>query len=81
MIPAIQSIATSTGVLLIDSNTPLLKHVELFNDGVHPSSQGAGVIAATVSGVLSNPKPHTRSGSVPGTRSLPTTTEAANVDR
>jgi sialate O-acetylesterase len=52
-IPAIHSIAASTGVSLIDDNTPLLNHVELFHDGVHPSAEGAGVIAATVAGVLS----------------------------
>jgi lysophospholipase L1-like esterase/fibronectin type 3 domain-containing protein len=48
LVPAIRSVATSNGVRLIDNNTPLLNHPELFSDGVHPTAQGAGVIAATV---------------------------------
>jgi sialate O-acetylesterase len=52
VVPAIRSIATSTGVTLIDNNTPLLNHPELFSDGVHPTPQGAGVIASTVANTL-----------------------------
>lgn len=48
VVPAIRTIATETGVTLIDNNTPLQNHSELFSDGVHPTTQGAGVIANTV---------------------------------
>jgi lysophospholipase L1-like esterase/fibronectin type 3 domain-containing protein len=48
LVPAIQTIAVSNGVSLINNNTPLLNHPELFSDGVHPTAQGAGVIASTV---------------------------------
>lgn len=48
VVPAISTIATEAGVTLIDNNTPLLNHPELFNDGVHPNTQGAGVIANMV---------------------------------
>ena len=48
VVPAVQAIAAGTGVTLIDNNTPLLNHPELFSDGVHPTPQGAGVIASTV---------------------------------
>ena len=48
VLPAIQVVAANAGVTLIDNNTPLVNHPELFSDGVHPTSQGAGVIASTV---------------------------------
>jgi acyl-CoA thioesterase-1 len=48
VVPAVRAIASNTGVTLIDNNTPLLDHPELFSDGVHPTPQGAGVIASTV---------------------------------
>lgn len=48
VLPAIQAIAANSGVALIDNNAPLLNHPELFSDGVHPTPQGAGVIAGTV---------------------------------
>lgn len=48
LVPAIQGVATSNGLTLIDNNTPLLNHEELFSDGVHPTMQGAGIIASTV---------------------------------
>lgn len=48
VLPAIQAVANATGVTLIDNNTPLLGQPELFSDGVHPTPQGAAVIASTV---------------------------------
>lgn len=48
VLPAIQVVAANAGVTLIDNNTPLVSHPELFSDGVHPTPQGAGVIASTV---------------------------------
>jgi lysophospholipase L1-like esterase len=48
LVPAVRAVATATGVTLIDNNTPLLNEPGLFSDGVHPTPQGAGVIAATV---------------------------------
>src|SRR5690606_8583707 len=52
LLPAIQGVATSNGLTLIDNNTPLLNHEELFSDGVHPTAQGAAVIASTVATAL-----------------------------
>ena len=52
LVPAVRAIATSTGATLIDNNTPLLNEPGLFSDGVHPTPQGAGVIAATVGATL-----------------------------
>ncbi|MEO7100189.1 MAG: GDSL-type esterase/lipase family protein [Luteolibacter sp.] len=48
VVPTLRNIATTTGLTLIDNNTPLLNHPELFSDGVHPTPQGAGIIASTV---------------------------------
>ena len=55
VVPAIRDIATQAGVTLIDNNTPLQNHPELFSDGVHPTQQGAGVIANTVYNALLAP--------------------------
>jgi beta-galactosidase len=55
VVPAIRAIATQAGVPLIDNNSPLLNHPEYFSDGVHPNAQGAGIIATTVSGTVSQP--------------------------
>jgi lysophospholipase L1-like esterase/regulation of enolase protein 1 (concanavalin A-like superfamily) len=54
LLPAIQGVATSNGLTLIDNNTPLLNHEELFSDGVHPTAQGASVIASTVADALTS---------------------------
>jgi lysophospholipase L1-like esterase len=48
LLPAIRAVATEAGVTLIDNNTPLQNHPELFTDGVHPTAQGAAIVAATV---------------------------------
>jgi alpha-L-fucosidase 2 len=48
LVPAVRAIAANTGVPLIDNNAPLLNRPELFSDGVHPTPQGAGVIATNV---------------------------------
>lgn len=48
LVPAVRAVATATGVTMIDNNTPLLDEPGLFSDGVHPTTQGAGVIAATI---------------------------------
>jgi lysophospholipase L1-like esterase len=52
VLPAIRDIATQTGVTLIDNNTPLLNNPGLFSDGVHPTAEGAGIIANTVRAAL-----------------------------
>ena len=53
VLPAIRGVAaTAASVTLIDNNTPMLNHPELFSDGVHPTPQGAGVIAGTVAAAL-----------------------------
>lgn len=55
VVPAISDIATETGVTLIDNNTPLLDHPEYFSDGVHPTEQGADIIASIVADALMAP--------------------------
>ena len=47
LVPAIRTVATEAGVALIDNNTPLMNPA-YFSDGVHPTPQGAGIIADTV---------------------------------
>lgn len=54
VVPAIQNIALETGVELIDNNTPL-QNPAYFSDGVHPTPQGAGIIASTVKAALTAP--------------------------
>ena len=56
LLPAIRTVADTTAdVTLIDNNTPLLNQPALFTDGLHPSAQGAGVIASTVAAALLAP--------------------------
>ena len=53
--PAIRTIATQSGMPLIDNNSPLLNHPEYFSDGVHPNAQGAAIIASTVASAVTAP--------------------------
>ncbi|HEY8995264.1 MAG TPA: GDSL-type esterase/lipase family protein [Lacunisphaera sp.] len=55
VVPAIRTIASQTGMPLIDNNSPLLNHPEYFSDGVHPNAQGAGIIASTVAAAVTAP--------------------------
>jgi lysophospholipase L1-like esterase len=55
VIPAIRNVATATGVTLIDNNTQFLNHPELFSDGVHPTTEGVGIIAANVAAAVTAP--------------------------
>jgi lysophospholipase L1-like esterase len=55
VVPAIRTIATQSGMPLIDNNSPLLNHPEYFSDGVHPNAPGAGIIASTVAAALTAP--------------------------
>lgn len=55
VIPAIRDVATQTGVTLIDNNTEFLNHPELFSDGVHPTAQGAGMLADNVAAAITAP--------------------------
>jgi acyl-CoA thioesterase-1 len=48
VIPNIRMVSIQMGTGLIDAHAPLLGHPELFLDGVHPSSDGAKVIAKTI---------------------------------
>lgn len=48
VLPGIQTVATQTGVTLIDANTPLQNKADLFTDGVHPNADGAKIIADTI---------------------------------
>ena len=54
VVPAIRNIALETGVELIDNNTPL-QNPAYFSDGVHPTPQGAGIIASTVKAAITAP--------------------------
>lgn len=46
IIPIIKKVATAKNLKVIDVNTPLLNHPELFPDKVHPSDEGQDSIAA-----------------------------------
>ncbi len=48
VIPNIIQVASQTNTHLIDANTPLINHPELYTDGVHPSADGAAVIAHAI---------------------------------
>lgn len=55
IIPAIRNVAAATGVTLIDNNSQFLNSPELFSDGVHPTTEGAGIIAANVAAAVTAP--------------------------
>lgn len=48
VIPDIQQIADQTGLQLIDAHTPLQNHPELYLDGIHPTADGAKVLADAI---------------------------------
>jgi lysophospholipase L1-like esterase len=48
IIPNIQQIANQTGLQVIDAHTPLLNHPELYLDGIHPTADGAKVLADAI---------------------------------
>ncbi len=54
VIPRIEQVAIEFGLPIIDAYNPLLSHPEYFSDGVHPTSEGAQIIAAAVYEALSN---------------------------
>ncbi len=56
VIPNIEQVAAQTGCQLIDAHTPLLNHPEYYIDGVHPTADGARVIADTIYAALSQNK-------------------------
>jgi acyl-CoA thioesterase-1 len=45
IIPRIEQVAKDLGLSTIDAYTPFVNHPEYFKDGVHPTSQGASIIA------------------------------------
>ena len=45
VIPDIQQIADQTGLKVIDAHTPLQNHPELYQDGIHPTADGAKLLA------------------------------------
>jgi lysophospholipase L1-like esterase len=49
VIPQIEQVANEMGLFLIDVNTALTDYPEYFGDGVHPSSEGAILIANEIS--------------------------------
>lgn len=48
VIPDIQQIADQTGLKVIDAHTPLQNHPELYQDGIHPTADGAKVLADVI---------------------------------
>jgi acyl-CoA thioesterase I len=48
VIPDIQQIAAQTGLQVIDAHTPLQNHPELYQDGIHPTADGAKVLADAI---------------------------------
>ncbi len=49
---AIETVATVRKVELVDLHTPLHRRPDLFPDALHPSSEGAEIIAKTIYGVI-----------------------------
>ena len=49
VIPRIEQVANELNLPTIDVNTALVSHPEFFGDGVHPSSEGAMLIANEIS--------------------------------
>jgi len=45
ILPTIATIASATGSGIIDNNTQLQNHPELFTDGIHPTVDGANILA------------------------------------
>lgn len=54
--PYIRSVAEKTGAAIIDLYTPLQNHPELFTDRIHPTKEGALVIAEIIYNVLTEKK-------------------------
>ena len=50
--PMIRDLAKETGCTVIDNYTPLKDHPELLPDRVHPNTEGAAILAKTVSEAL-----------------------------
>lgn len=48
IIPDIQQVANQTGLKVIDAHTPLQNHPELYLDGIHPTADGAKVLADVI---------------------------------
>ncbi|MBN1244442.1 hypothetical protein JXA31_02485 [Candidatus Bathyarchaeota archaeon] len=48
VIPGIEQVAEELGLTTIDVYTPLADHPEYFVDGVHPSNEGASLIASEI---------------------------------
>jgi acyl-CoA thioesterase-1 len=48
VIPRIEQVAKELGLLTIDIYTPFVNHPEYFKDGVHPTAEGARIIASQV---------------------------------
>jgi lysophospholipase L1-like esterase len=55
VIPRITQVATELGLPTIDVYTPLMNHADYFWDGVHPSSNGAKIIATRIYTALIEP--------------------------
>jgi acyl-CoA thioesterase-1 len=45
IIPRIEQVAKDLGLSTIDAYTPFVNHPEYFKDGIHPTSEGASIIA------------------------------------
>jgi acyl-CoA thioesterase I len=54
VIPGIQEVASELNLLTIDVYSSLLDHSDFFYDGVHPTAEGAQIIANTVYAALTN---------------------------
>lgn len=51
---AIETVAAVRKVELVDLHIPLHRRPDLFPDALHPSSEGAGIIAKTIYGAITN---------------------------
>jgi acyl-CoA thioesterase-1 len=52
VIPGIQQVANELGLPTIDVNAALTNHTECFEDGIHPNTEGAELIASEISDAI-----------------------------
>jgi lysophospholipase L1-like esterase len=70
LIPAIQIVKTQTGQPLIDNYDTFVNHPELYNDGIHPNTQGAYYLAQDAYDAITGKQDFKLMASAPGNLSL-----------
>ncbi|MBX2851756.1 MAG: sulfatase-like hydrolase/transferase [Phycisphaeraceae bacterium] len=71
VLPRVDAVAEKMGIGLIDLNTVLSNHADIFPDGVHPDAKGAALIAKTVAQSLTQEIQDRRSSQPDNTTNSP----------